>query len=283
MYAVTGANGQLGQLVIQHLLTLTDADKIVALVRDVTKASALKELGVDVRQADYNKPETLNTALNGVEQLLLISGSEVGQRVPQHTAVVAAAKEQKVRSLVYTSLLHADRNPMILAQEHKATEQIIAESGLPSLILRNGWYTENFTQGLAGILASGTVIGVSNKGKIHSAARKDYAMAAANVLVNVEAHLGKVYELAGDTGFTLAELAATVAKLADKPIDYQQMSQQAYTDALIGFGLPEGFAAALADSDHYAEQGWLAETSSTLSTLIQGPTETLEQAVKSAL
>ena len=103
--AITGATGQLGQLVVNNLKEKASADNIIALVRSVQKAA---DLGVEAREADYNKPETLDSAMNGVETLLLISGSEVGQRATQHQNLIDAAKKAGVKWIVYTSLLHAD-------------------------------------------------------------------------------------------------------------------------------------------------------------------------------
>jgi len=203
MIAVTGANGQLGQLVIAELLKRVSADQVIALVRSPEKAEALKAQGIQVRKADYNQADTLATALQGVDKLLLISGSEVGQRAPQHQAVIDAAKEAKVSFLAYTSLLKADTSKMILAQEHKVTEQAIKDSGIPATVLRNGWYNENYTGNLAAVLEHKAVVGAGGEGKIAPAARLDYAEAAAVVLTDSQAHIGKVYELAGDQAQTM--------------------------------------------------------------------------------
>ena len=274
MIAVTGANGQLGQLVIKHLLNMVKASEILALVRNPEHAPELKQLGVTVKTADYDKPETLSSALEGVERLLLISSSAIGSRVAQHKAVINAAESQSVKHLVYTSILRADSNPMMLAQEHKETEQLIVESSLNSVILRNGWYTENYTQGMQGIIENKAVVGVSINGKIHSAERNDYAEAAAKVLLTAEQHSGKVYELAGDKGFTLTDFAKEIAAQSGLDIAYHAMTAQAYQELLVNIGLPEGFAGALADSDSQTEHGWLQDESQTLSKLIGTPNNT---------
>ncbi|PKM18093.1 MAG: NAD(P)-dependent oxidoreductase [Gammaproteobacteria bacterium HGW-Gammaproteobacteria-15] len=283
MIAVTGANGQLGQLVIKNLLEKTAATNIVALVRDPQKATALAELGVTVRQADYNQPASLVPALQGVTKLLLISGSEIGKRLPQHQAVIDAAKAQGVSLLAYTSLLKADVNPMLLAAEHKATEQAIREAGIPAVILRNGWYTENYTDSVQHNIASGIVMGTAAEGKLHTASRQDYAEAAVAVLLADQPQAGEVYELAGDHGFTLAEFAATVSRLAGKTVHFNNISQAEYTDVLCQIGLPNGLAAILADSEAQAAKGFLADDSQTLSKLIGRPTTTLEQSLASIL
>lgn len=283
MIAVTGANGHLGQLVINSLLEKTAATNIVALVRDPKKATALAELGVTVRQADYNQPASLIPALQDVTKLLLISGSEIGKRLPQHQAVIDAAKAQGVSLLAYTSLLKADVNPMLLAAEHKATEQAIREAGIPAVILRNGWYTENYTDAVQNNIASGIMMGTAAAGKLHTASRQDYAEAAVAVLLAEQPQAGKVYELAGDHGFTLAEFAATVSRLAGKAVHYNNISQAEYTDFLCQIGLPHGFAAILADSEAQAAKGFLADDSQTLSKLIGRPTTTLQQSLQSML
>lgn len=283
MIAVTGANGQLGKLVIKHLVTLMDPSEVIALVRNADAAAELRELGVTIRSADYDKPETLVSALLDVESLLLISSSAVGVRVPQHTAVIKAAQQQGVKNLVYTSILKASDNPMMLAQEHKVTEQLIKDAPFDSVILRNGWYTENYTQNMPAILEHKVVTGVSINGKIHSATRNDYAEAAAKVLVSADQHQGKTYELAGDLGFTLTEFAQEITKQSGIEVTYQAMSENAYKELLVSLGLPEGFAAALADSDNQTEQGWLQEDSKTLAKLLERPTTSLSQVVKASL
>jgi len=283
MIAITGATGQLGRLVINSLLDKTSADNIVALVRNTEQATDLKSLGIKLRQADYNQPETLTTALKGISKLLLISGNDVGNRVPQHQAVIDAAKAAGVELFAYTSILKADSNAMGLAAEHKETEAAIKASGLPAVILRNGWYSENYTQSIPVVLQTGTVAGAAADARLHTASRKDYAEAAATVLTSTEDQTGKVYELAGDSGYTLAEYAAEIAKQSGKTINYQNMTEEAFTDLLVQVGLPEGFAALLADSEVQAQQGALAEASGTLAQLIGRQTTPISQSITEAL
>jgi NAD(P)H dehydrogenase (quinone) len=283
MIAITGANGQLGQLVIRHLLTKTPASNIIALVRNPEKAQPLKALGVNVRIADYNEPATLTAAFEGVKKLLLISGSEIGQRVPQHKAVILAAKEANVELFAYTSILKASDSPLGLAQEHAITEQLINEAELPAVILRNGWYNENYTQGVAGILENGAVVGAAENGLLSAAARNDYAEAAAVVLTSTQAQAGKIYELAGDRGFTLAQYAQEIAQQSHKNIVYQAMSEAEYADLLVSVGLPKAIADLFADAEAHAAHGWLAESSGTLSQLIARPTTTIAESIKEAL
>lgn len=273
--AVTGATGQLGRLAIAALKDRGATP--VALVRSPEKAA---DLGVEVRAFDYTKPDA--DALAGVETLVLISSNEVGQRFAQHKAVIDAAKAAGVGRVIYTSLLFGDRSPMKLAEEHVATEAALKASGLDYTILRNGWYTENQTMSLGAALAHGAIIGASGEGKFASAPRKDYAEAIAVTAIGT-GHAGQVYELAGDTAYTAAELAAEVARQSGKPVAFVNMAEADYAKALEGFGLPAGFAAILADSDAQTANGALFDDSRTLSRLIGHPTTPLAEVVKVAL
>ncbi|WP_079436521.1 SDR family oxidoreductase [Zoogloea sp. LCSB751] len=282
MIVVTGASGQLGRLVIENLLQTVPAAQIVAAVRTPAKVADLAARGVQVREADYNRPETLAAAFAGADKLLLISSSEVGSRLPQHRAVIDAAKRAKVGLIAYTSLLHADTSPLPLGAEHKATEQLIVEAGLPAVILRNGWYTENYLASIPPALQYGVVLGSAGEGRIASAARADYAAAAAAVLTR-DGQAGKVYELAGDESYTLAELAAEIARQSGKAVAYQNLPEADFKAALLGAGLPEGLAALLAESDIGASKGGLFDDSHQLSQLIGRPTAGLAALVKAAL
>jgi NAD(P)H dehydrogenase (quinone) len=282
MIVVTGATGKFGRLVIAGLLKHVPAHKIIAAVRTPEKAADLKALGVAIRLADYSKPETLQTAFLGAEKILFISGSEVGQRVPQHKAVVEASQRVGTSLLVYTSILKADSSDLALAEEHKATEQLIQESGLPYVLLRNGWYFENHTGQLAPAIAHGAILGAAGNGRFASAARADYADAAVAVLTSA-GHENRAYELGGDHPYTLAELASEVANQSGKPVVYKNLSGTDYESALVGFGLPQGFAHILADADLGAAKGELTTSSQELHTLIARPTTSLAAAVTDAL
>ena len=282
MIVVTGATGQLGRLVITALLKTVPASQIVAAVRTPAKAADLAALGVLVRQADYAQPATLVNAFTGAEKLLLISSSEVGQRVPQHQAVIDAAKQAGVKLIAYTSVLHADKGLLGLAQEHLATEAAIKASGIPAVILRNGWYTENYAASIPPALAHGALLGSAKDGRIASAARADYADAAAAVLTR-DGQAGKVYELAGDDAYTLTEFAAEVAAQSGKPVIYKDLPEADFKAALIGAGLPDYVAALLSDSDAGAAKGGLFDDSRSLSTLIGRPTTPLKTVVADAL
>ncbi|MBJ9094350.1 SDR family oxidoreductase [Citrobacter freundii] len=282
MIAITGATGQLGQHVIESLLKTVPASQIVAIVRNPAKATALSQQGITVRQADYSDEAAFTTALQGIDKLLLISSSEVGQRAPQHRNVINAAKAAHVKFIAYTSLLHADTSPLGLADEHVATEQMLAESGIAYALLRNGWYTENYLASAPAALEHGVFIGAADEGKIASATRADYAAAAARV-ISEEGHAGKTYELAGDAGWTLSQLAAELAKQSGKKVVYQNLSEADFAAALKGVGLPAGLADMLADSDTGASKGGLFDDSHTLSKLIGRPTTSLADSVKGIL
>lgn len=287
MIVITGANGQLGRLVIQQLLQRGVAPgQIVAAVRSPAKAADLAVLGLQVREADYNRPETLDGAFAGATQLLLISSSEVGQRLPQHRAVVEAAQRAGVAHLAYTSLLHADHSPLGLAAEHVATEALIAASGLPHTLLRNGWYSENYLASVPAALQHGAFIGSAGEGRIASAARADYAAAAAAVLTRPapsNAAASTVLELAGDSSYTLAELASELSRRSGRSIPYVNLPQADFAAALKGAGLPGPLAELLADSDAGAAQGGLFDDGRQLSALIGRPTEPLAEALARVL
>ena len=276
---VTGATGQLGRLVVEKLKQKVSAETIVALVRNPEKAA---DLGIEARAFDYTQAENLVASLRGIDKLLLISGNEVGQRLPQHLAVIDAAKQSGVKQLFYTSILHADSSPLGLATEHLATEVAIKESGLTYTILRNGWYTENYTGSAKGAVGAGAFIGNAGDGKIASAARVDYAEAAAVVLAG-EGHEGKTYELAGDEAYTLTELAAEISKQSGKTIPYNNLTEAEYAGILKSFGLPDGLAEMLANSDTGASKGGLFDDSKVLSELIGRPTTSLAKVVADAL
>ena len=282
MIVVTGATGQLGKLVVEELLKTVPASQIVAAVRDPQKAQDLAVKGLEVRQADYAQPESLAAAFAGAEKVLLISSSEVGQRVAQHQAVIDAARTTGVKLLVYTSILNADSSNLLLSQEHKATEAYLRASGMPFTLLRNGWYTENHTGSLAAAVEHGAVLGAAKEGRFATATRADYAAAAATVLTG-KGHENKVYELGGDEPYTLAELAAETARQTGKPVVYKDLPQAEYAKALTGFGLPEGLAGAIADADAGASRGELDTQSHDLSKLIGRSTTSLQQAVAAAL
>ena len=280
---VTGASGQLGQLVIEQLLLTVPVGTIVAMVRSPEAGASLAARGVAVRVADYDQPETLDAALDGIERVLLISSSAVGARVTQHHNVIEAAKRAGVGLLAYTSLLHADASPLGLAGEHRETETLLRASGVPFVLLRNGWYTENYMAALPAALAHHALLGSAGQGRIASAARADYAAAAAAVLTSDEDMAGRVLELAGDEAYTLAALAAEVARQSCEDVAYKDLPPADYEAALLGAGLPGFLAALLADSDAGAARGALCDEGRQLSRLIGRPTTPLATSVADAL
>ncbi|MBD2298968.1 SDR family oxidoreductase [Nostoc sp. FACHB-190] len=282
MIVITAASGQLGRLVLQELLKSVPANQLVAAVRNPEKVSDFASLGVQVRQIDYTQPHTLDIAFAGAEKVLLISSSEIGSRVLQHTNVINACKQAGIKLLAYTSLLHADSSPLPLAAEHHKTETVLQESGVPYVILRNSWYTENYTTGIQIALEYGVVMGCAGEAKIASAARVDYATAAATVLLAND-QAGKVYELAGDVAYTLSELATEISKLSGKQVRYQNLSEDEYINVLKNAGLPEPLAVMLAESETGAAKGGLFDASQTLSQLIGRPTTPLSESIQVAL
>jgi len=282
MIAITAATGQLGQLVLDELLQKTPASRLVAVVRNPAKAAGLTARGVAVRPGDYTDVAALTAAFAGVEQVLLISSNEIGRRAAQHRNVIAAAQRAGVKLLVYTSLLRADTSPLNLAPEHVETEQALKASGLPFIILRNGWYTENYTASVPPAVAHGAFIGSAASGRIASAARADYAAAAAAALTG-GATVGRTYELAGDTAYTLTELAAEISRQTGKSIPYQNLPEADYRAILLKIGLPEGLAAGLASWDVGASHGALFDDGHQLSRLIGRPTTPLSETIRQAL
>lgn len=277
--AVTGATGQLGRLVIEGLRSRVGADRIVALARSPHKAG---DLGVEARAFDYAQVDQLEASLAGVDTLLLVSSNEIGQRAAQHRNVIAAAQRAGVGRIVYTSLLHADTSPLDLAAEHLETEAALAEAGIPVTILRNGWYTENYTGSVPGALAGGAFLGSAGDARVSSAARADYADAAVVVLTGT-GHTGKTYELAGDTAWTLPDLAAEISRQSGRDIRYKDLPEADYAAALKSVGLPDGFADAIAGWDVAASKGALFDDGRQLSALTGHPTTPLADSVRIAI
>jgi NAD(P)H dehydrogenase (quinone) len=280
---VTGASGQLGRLVIDRLLQIVPAERVAAIVRSPEAAARLSARGVDARRADYAQPETLQAALGGIDRVLLISSNDLGDRVSQHGHVIAAAQRAGVSLLAYTSVLHAETSPLGLAAAHRETEAMLRDAGLPFVLLRNGWYTENYMAAVPAALAHGALIGSAGEGRVSSAARVDYAEAAAAVLTSAEDLSGRTFELAGDASYSLSELAAELARQSGKPMVYRDLAEEAYRAALVGAGLPEAVASLLADSDVGASKGALFDDGRQLSALIGRPTTPLADSIREAL
>jgi NAD(P)H dehydrogenase (quinone) len=280
---VTAAGGQLGRLVVDALLKTTPATEIAVTVRSTEAGAGFAARGITVHLADYAKRETLDKAFVGVDRLLLISSNDLGRRVVQHRNVIAAAKKADVKLLAYTSLLHADTSLLGLAEDHRQTEAALRASGVPFAVLRNGWYTENYTASIPSALAHNALLGSAGDGLISSAAREDYAAAAAAVLTAKDDQAGRIHELAGDTAYTLTQLAAEIAKQSGKTLAYHNLPEADFKAVLIGAGLPEPVAALLSASDTAASKGALFDDSHALSKLIGRPTTPFAVTVAAAL
>jgi NAD(P)H dehydrogenase (quinone) len=281
---VSGVTGQLGRLVVAELLRIAPSAHVIGLVRNVAAAKELADGGIELRRADYDEPASIVAALAGADRLLLISSSEIGQRrVLQHRNVIDAAKAAGLKLLVYTSLLHADTSPMVLAGGHRETEALIRASDVPFVLLRNGWYTENYAANALAAVKQGTVFGAAGDGRISSAARADYAAAAAAVVASHDDQAGKIYELAGDTAYTLTEFAAEIARQSGNSVTYDDLTEAAYKLALQSSGLPEVLADIYAESDAKAALGALFDDSRQLSRLIGRPTTSMTHSVSAAL
>lgn len=282
--AITGATGQLGNLVIDSLLERgADPSKIIAIGRSAQKLAPLAAKGVETRVADYNVEASLIPALEGTDKLLLISGSEVGQRIAQHENVIKAAKAVDVSLIAYTSIANALTGGMKLAAEHVATEELLAGSGLEYVLLRNGWYTENYTDQIMGYLNSGVILGAAGEGKISAAARADFAEAAASVLLSEESQAGKIYELGADKPFTLSQLAAAVGAAANQQVEYRDMDPKTLVDIYEQSGVPAVFADILVDTDVQIRNGALEVNSGDLASLLGRAPTSLGKVIKNAL
>lgn len=278
--AVTAATGQLGSLVIDSLLERVPATEVVAVVRDAAKAQPLADKGVTVRVANYDDSAALNQALSGVDRVLLISGSEIGKRFEQHKNVIDAAITQNASRLVYTSAPYADTSTLPVAPEHLQTEQYLATVDIEQSLLRNGWYNENYLSTLDSAGATGSVLTSAGEGRVASAARADFAEAAAVVLTSDTVE--PVYELSGDTAWTQTELAATVGDVIGKPVESAQVTPEQQAEILAGAGLDAGLIGFLVGIDASIKNGELAHTNGVLSGLIGRPTTPLADSLRAS-
>ena len=280
---VTGASGKLGRLVVASLLKKVPAAQISGLVRKSEAAAELGALGINTPMGDYSDTAALDKALDGIDHVLLISGSEVGKRIPQHTNVIEAAERAGVKRIAYTSIVHCDTSPLGLAEEHRGTEAALKASGLPYVLLRNSWYTENYLGNVGMDVERGVIIGCSGNGRISAATRADYAEAGAIAMTTAEDIGGRIYELAGDEAFTMAQFTEEVSRQAGKTVVYQDMSPEDYKAALVAAGLPEFVGALLANSSAGAATDALFDDGKQLSTLIGRPTTPLSRSIATAL
>jgi len=267
LYAVTGASGQLGRLAVQELLARgVPAAEVVAVVRTPGRAADLAAQGVQVRAADYSRPETLAAALAGLRRLLLVSSSEPGQRVAHHTNVIQAAQAAGISRIVYTGILNADDTTNPLAAEHQGTERALAQAGVPFTLLRNGWYSENYTGQLGQYLAAGEILGAAGHGRISAASRQDYAIAAAAALLADET-ANRTYELGGPA-FSLSDLAQVITEVTGTKVTYHDLPAEEYAARLQRAGLDEATAHFVAALDVSIAHGDLETSRQDLAQLL---------------
>ncbi|WP_411720752.1 SDR family oxidoreductase [Mycetocola sp.] len=274
---VTGATGSLGRLIIEHLLTRgTDPEQIVAVGRNTSKLAELEALGVSTAVIDYADRASLDSAFAGADTLMLVSGSEVGRRVEQHANAIDAAKAAGVARIVYTSTPQADTSALILAPEHRATEELLQASGIPFTLLRNGWYTENYESTIPQVRSTGVYLASAGNGRIASASRTDYAEAAAIVLTT-DGHDGAVYELSGDVAWDGHELASALSDVVGREVVFASVSPEEHSAALTGAGLDAQTAGFLVALDGNTRDGLLETTTGELARLIGRPTTPLRE------
>lgn len=279
---VTGTSGHLGHLIVEALLARgVPASEIVATARNLDSIADLAGQGVVVRHADYSDPPSLKEAFAGVDRAILVSSSEVGQRVGQHANVVDAAAEAGVSLLAYTSIANAETSTLLLADEHQQTEQYLRSSGVPAVLLRNSWYIENWTEQIPVALEHGAVFGAAGDGSVSAATRADYAEAAA-VVLTLDDQAGRAYELGG-TPFTLTDYVAELSAQSGQSVTYQDLPTDRYAALLEGAGLPGAVAATYADADRGIRDGELLVAGGHLEQLIGRPSTPLSVAVEQGL
>ncbi len=282
MIVVTGAGGHLGRLVVEGLLAAVPAGEIVAATRRPDSLADVASRGVQVRHADFAEPDTLTAAFTGADKLLLVSADTPGVRAGQHKAAIEAAAGAGVGFIAYTSVLHANVSPLIVAPDHKATEETIVASGLPYAFLRNGWYIENYEQTVRAALDSGVIVGSAGDGRVATATRADYAAGAVAVLTG-DGQENTVHELAGDTSWSFPEFAAELSAIAGRDISYRDVTPDEHRAALIEAGLPEQTADVVLSFDRDIAAGALGDTNGHLGRLIGRPTTPLNEWLRTQL
>jgi NAD(P)H dehydrogenase (quinone) len=280
---ITGATGHLGRLVVEQLLEAgVPAGDIIATGRATDKIKDLADRGVQVRAVDFGDPAAVRAAVADADRVLLVSAMDPGGRVAQHRNVIDAAREAGTGLVAYTSIVNAATTTIRLAADHQATEQLLRDSGVPYVLLRNSWYHENYTDRLPAFLAQGAIPGSAGEGRISAAARADYAAAAVRVLTT-DGHAGQAYELGSDEPFTLAQLAAEISAQSGKEVRYLDLPEAGYVNALKEHGVPELMAGMIAETDAAAAHGALHTASGDLSALTGRSATTLSAAVGAAL
>ncbi|GAB3263814.1 SDR family oxidoreductase [Kineosporia babensis] len=279
---VTAATGQLGRLVLPALLKHgIAAQQIVAGGRNLAPLKPFADQGIQLKVIDYNRPQTLTQAFEDAERVLFISGTEIGRRIQQHQNVVDAAKAAGVSLIAYTSVARCDTTTVRLASEDLVTENALKASGLPTVLLRHGWYAENYTDQIPAALESGAIIGAAGSGRVSAATRADLAEADVVALLNGKG--GEIYEMGGDQAFTLAELAAEVSRQTGRTVGYQDLPTEEYQKVLSSIGIPPPMDDLLADADRGVKEGELLVRSGDLSHLLGRPTTSLADIIRRAL
>ncbi|PLS17452.1 NAD(P)-dependent oxidoreductase [Bacillus sp. M6-12] len=281
---VTGATGKLGTKVVETLLKTVPADQLAVSVRNPEKAEALRTRGIEVRQGDFDRPQTLDSAFAGIDRLLIISADGDNEtRIRQHTNAVAAAERAGVKFIAYTSIANAKESKNFLAPTHRATEEAILETGIPYSFLRNNWYLENESSGIQGVLAGAPWVTSAGNGKVGWALQQDYAEAAAAVLSG-NGHEKTIYELSGKL-LTQEEFASALGTVLGKHVPVQQVDDATYGDIMKAAGVPDFLIPMVVDIQKDIREGTLEIESNDFEKLLGRPatpiSEGLTQIVKS--
>ena len=236
---ITGASGQLGRLTAELVLARVPASEVTLTTRRPEALSDFVGRGARVRQADFDRPETLAEAFAGGERLLLISADVVGRRVAQHRAAIEAAREVGVRHVAYTSYLNpVAENPAVITPDHRDTEEALRESGLAWTALRNAFYAEYQVPAGAQAIATGQLIHNNGEGRIAYVSREDCAAAAAAVLTT-EGHEGKAYDITGPESLSFAEAAERISAATGREIRHVDVPPEAARQGMLSSGMPE--------------------------------------------
>lgn len=279
---VTGATGKFGSKVVETLLKTIPADQLAVSVRQPEKAKALKEQGVDVRQGNFDEPESLDVAFEGIDRLLIIStDGDNDTRTHQHGNAVAAAKRAGIKFIAYTSIVNAQESTNLFAPTHKATELAIKETGIPYSFLRNNWYFENEIPTIESILFGAPWVTSAGDGKVGWALQEDYAEVAAKVLAD-EGHEYTTYELAGKA-LSQGEVVSVLAELLDKEIAVERVDDETYSQIMKKAGIPDVVLPLLVDIQRSIREGSLDIESDDMEKLIGRPATPINEALTQIL
>ncbi|KMS61380.1 NAD(P)H-binding protein [Sphingobium baderi] len=276
--AVTGASGQLGQKVLEHLLS-AGASHVIAVTRNPDALAAWQARGIHVRHGDFNDPASLDVAFSGVERMVMIATDEMatpGLRIAQHGNAVAAAQRVGVGFVAYTSMINpGPDSPVSFLPDHYATETLIGDSGIAHGILRHGWYLDNLLATLPAVLASGTWLTSAGDGRASYIARDDAARAAAALLLADRPAEGML-EIVGSP-MAVTEMVEIVSRVFDQSIQLLPLSDKAFVEALSAAGVPAPFAALAASVDSNTRLGRADVQSDAFEHLTGQLPQTLEQ------